>query len=287
MTRRPIVERFNRAILRPPFSGERCHKGWLERWSKAQPHLVRRIALEIAGWPRFEKPQRIVFIADLHVGSHAGDIDRFAGIMMEAAGFAPDLILFGGDYVNMSTFGGGRIPPHVIASLMGRAVAPLGRFAVLGNHDYIYGARDVASALRDAGITLLDHDRRSVEFRGETIDILGLPDTYVGEPDGQPLNARLRPARPSIVLAHDPAWFAHMPEGPYLMLAGHTHGGQIRLPGIGILTNASRAPRHWSHGLIIERNRHLYVTAGLGTSGLPLRIGVPPEYAVLDLNGTM
>lgn len=285
MTRRPIVERFNRAILRPPFSDERGHKGWLERWSKAQPHVVCRVALEIAGWPRFERPLRVVFIADFHAGSHAGDIDRFTGIMTEVAGFAPDVILFGGDYVNMSTFGGGRIPPHVIASLAGRAAAPLGRFAVLGNHDYIYGAQDVATALRDAGITVLDHDQRSVEFCGERINILGLPDTYVGEPSGRLLNTRLERDRPSIILAHDPAWFVHVPKGPNLTLAGHTHGGQIKLPGVGILTNASHAPRHWSHGLIVEGDRHLYVTAGLGASGLPIRIGVPPEYAVLDLNG--
>jgi uncharacterized protein len=69
------------------------------------------------------------------------------------------------------------------------------------------------------------------------------------------------------------------------MLAGHTHGGQVRLPGVGIVFNASKAPLRWSHGLVNEDGRQLYVTAGLGTSGVPLRVGVPPEYAVLDING--
>ena len=91
--------------------------------------------------------------------------------------------------------------------------------------------------------------------------------------------------RPTIVLAHDPVWFAHLPAGPHLMLAGHTHGGQIRLPGIGVVRTATKAPRRWSHGLIEERGQYLYVTSGIGTSGLPLRWGVPPEIAVLEMSG--
>ena len=95
----------------------------------------------------------------------------------------------------------------------------------------------------------------------------------------------MSPAVPTIVLAHDPFWFAHVPAGPYLTLAGHTHGGQIRFTLIGVLRNASRAPLRWSHGHVLEQGRHLYVTAGLGTSAVPLRIGVPPEYAVIDISG--
>ena len=72
--------------------------------------------------------------------------------------------------------------------------------------------------------------------------------------------------------------------GPHLTLAGHTHGGQIRLPWIGAFTNASRAPLRWSLGHVVEEGRHLYVTSGIGTSGIPLRIGVPPEFAVIDVS---
>jgi hypothetical protein len=79
--------------------------------------------------------------------------------------------------------------------------------------------------------------------------------------------------------------FAHVPPGPHLTLAGHTHGGQIRIPGIGVITNASKAPLRWSNGLISERGRYLYVTSGIGTSGVPLRWGVPPGYAILDVTG--
>ena len=90
-------------------------------------------------------------------------------------------------------------------------------------------------------------------------------------------------ARPTIVLAHDPFWFAHVPAGPHLTLAGHTHGGQVRLPWIGAFTNASPAPLRWSLGHVVEEGRQLYVTSGIGTSGIPLRIGTPPEFVVVDV----
>jgi hypothetical protein len=86
-------------------------------------------------------------------------------------------------------------------------------------------------------------------------------------------------------LTHDPMWFANVPRGPHLTLAGHTHGGQISLPGVGILKNASKAPLRWTHGLVRERGQYLYVTSGIGTSGVPLRWRVPPEFVVLDVTG--
>ena len=112
-----------------------------------------------------------------------------------------------------------------------------------------------------------------------------MPDAHIARNESYLLLAGLSPAAPTIVLAHDPVWFAHLPAGPHLMLAGHTHGGQIRLPGVGIVRNATKAPLRWSHGLVAERGQHLYVTSGIGTSGVPVRWGVPPEFAVLDVTG--
>ena len=99
------------------------------------------------------------------------------------------------------------------------------------------------------------------------------------------LLSSLPPDRATIVLTHDPALFKHVPAGPFLTLAGHTHGGQIRLPGLGVVVNASEAPLHWSHGLVVEGGRHLIVTAGLGSGGIPVRIGVPPEFVLIEVSG--
>lgn len=278
--------RLTRAILRPPFRDELGRKGWLAEISRAQRHIVRRLRLQIDGWPRWRRPLRVAFLSDLHTGSHSDDVARLNAIVDEIAALAPDLVLFGGDYVNMQPFGGGRVPPRTTAAALSRLQAPLGRFAILGNHDYVYGEHAVADAFEQHGIPVLDHARRSMRFQDHAIDLVGVPDAHVTRAEAYALLAGLSAQRPTIVLAHDPVWFAHLPAGPHLMLAGHTHGGQIKLPGIGVVRTATKAPRRWVHGLIAERGQYLYVTSGIGTSGLPLRWGVPPEIAVLDMSGT-
>lgn len=282
---RPFSERVLGRVVRRPFEDARGRKGWLGPFAHAQTHVVRRYKLTLPGWPRFSRPLRIVLLADLHIGSHTGDVARFAAIAREVAALSPDLVLFGGDYVNMQPLGRGRVPPHIIAGLLAPIVGRHGRFAILGNHDYIYGERAVAQAFQERGIVVLDHGTQTFTYEKHAIDVVGIPDANVDRFEPQGLLAGLSPQRPTIVLAHDPAWFAEVPPGPYLTLAGHTHGGQIRLPGIGAVVNSSRAPMRWTHGLIVEGRRHLIVSAGLGTSAIPLRIGVPPEYAVIEVGG--
>jgi hypothetical protein len=247
--------------------------------------VVRHYSLTLPGWPRFARPLRIALLTDHHVGSHTGDIARHTLIAKHVATFRPDLVLLGGDYVNMMPFGGGRVPPQAIAWVLGGLTGRHGRFAILGNHDYAYGEEDVAAALRGRDIAVLDHERGTFMFEKHAIDVVGVPDAHVVRPQAKTLLSSLPPDRPTIVLVHDPVWFRHVPAGPFLTLAGHTHGGQIRLQGLGVMTNASEAPLGWSHGLVIEGGRHLIVTAGLGTGGIPLRVGVPPEFAVIDVTG--
>ena len=287
MKRRPPGKPLLRALLRPPYTDTEGRKGWFERFADAQPHAVRRLDLAIAGWPRHARSLRIAFLSDFHAGSHTGDVARIAAIVEEAATFRPDLVLYGGDFVNMQMFGGGRLPPRTIATILARLDAPLGRFAVLGNHDYTYGPDEVREALESHGIAVLDDERRTVRYDGHAIDLIGLPDARRLRRQGEALLAGLSNERPTIVLTHDPFWFAYVPAGPHLTLAGHTHGGQVVLPFVGALSNASRAPLRWSYGLIEEGGRRMYVTSGLGTSGIPLRIGMPPEYVILDIAGAL
>jgi uncharacterized protein len=143
----------------------------------------------------------------------------------------------------------------------------------------------VAGALERQSINVLSDSRVTFRFQNNPIDIIGVPDARVTKSEACALLAGILPNSPTIVLAHDPVWFAQVPPGPHLMLAGHTHGGQIRIPGIGIVPNASKAPLRWSDGLIYEGERYLYVTSGIGTSSVPLRWGVPPGYAVPDVTG--
>jgi hypothetical protein len=283
--RRPFSERLVDRAVRRPYRDAHGRKGLYHPFAHAQPHVIRRYTLTLPGWPRFARPLRIVLLADLHVGSHTGDVARFTAIAKEAAALLPDLVLFGGDYVNMQPFGGGRVPPRVIARMLAKVTGRHGRFAIMGNHDYVYGVDEVMAAFLEQGIAVLDHARGSFTYEKHTIDVAGVPDAHVIRDEARALVANLPTDRPTIVLAHDPAWFADLPEGPFLMLSGHTHGGQIRLPLLGVIHNASRAPLHWSHGLVVERGRHLIVSAGLGTSSIPLRIGVPPEFVVVEVSG--
>lgn len=171
-----LRRRLTRSITRPPFRDELGHKGWLKEISRAQQHVVRHLHLEITRWPRWSRPLRIAFLSDFHTGSHSGDVARLNLIIDEAASNTPDLVLFGGDYVNMQLFGGGRVPPGTIAAILSRLKAPIGRFAILGNHDYLYDERAVADALQDHGITVLKDDCCTIRFQNHSIDIIGVPD---------------------------------------------------------------------------------------------------------------
>ena len=273
-----------RAITRPPFRDEMGRKGWFERITRAQPHIVRHLHLRLERWPQWKRPLRVAYLSDFHLGSHSGDVARLERIVAEANAAKPDLALFGGDYVNLQPFGGGRIPPRTIARILAGLTAPAGRFAVLGNHDFKYGPDEISAALQAAGIIVLNDEMASFVYDGERIAIVGIPDGEVKRPEAATLLDTL-PAISMIVLAHDPVWFANLQRGCQLMLAGHTHGGQVKLPWVGVLSNASDAPLRWTHGHVVENGRHLFVTSGLGTSTAPIRIGVPPEWALLEING--
>jgi predicted MPP superfamily phosphohydrolase len=188
-------------ITRSLYTDELGHKGWFERIARAQPHVVRNLDLAIPGWPHTARPLRIAFLSDFHLGSHAGDVARLAAIVAEAATYKPDLVLHGGDYVNMQPFGGGRIPPRTVAAILARLDAPLGRFAILGNHDYTYGADEIADALLTNGIAVLDDERSTLRHEGHEIDLIGIPDACAMRAQGRALLRGLSADRPAIVLA--------------------------------------------------------------------------------------
>lgn len=279
---RRLSHRLQKAFMRRlAFEDHDGEKGPISRYFLAPRHVLNAVTVQVAGWPT-ESVLRIAVLADLHLGSHAGDVPRLQGIVEEVNALSPDLILLPGDFVNAMLWGRGRVPPERVAELLAPLTAPLGIFAVIGNHDRDLDGPRVERALEAHGVSILENKMARILSGGVEICILGLSDARSGKPDLSLLE-KLSESNPTLILTHDPVLFGKLPRGPHLMVCGHTHGGQIKLPIFGVLTNASEAPLRWTAGLIEENGRRLFVSTGLGTSGLPLRLGVPPEIALLTV----
>jgi predicted MPP superfamily phosphohydrolase len=155
---------------------------------------------------------------------------------------------------------------------------------VLGNHDGWYDAPRVRRALEGRGIRVLENESARLVWRGAPVWIAGLADLWTGQPD---LAAALREVpgdAPVLLMTHSPDVFPGVPRRVALTLAGHTHGGQVRLPLLGRPVVPSDYGQRYAAGEVVEGGRHLFVTTGLGTSIIPVRFGVPPQIAVLTLN---
>ena len=156
--------------------------------------------------------------------------------------------------------------------------APLGVFAVLGNHD---GQSKTALALAGGPVKLLVGQR----VDAGPVSIVGADDIMRGSPAIEAMRRAIRrapPDKPVIVLAHEPIHFTWLEARPVLMIAGHTHGGQIKLPIIGAWAINAFYAAH-QRGFFHEGRQRLFVSSGLGTTALPMRIGVPPEIVELTL----
>ena len=184
----------------------------------------------------------------------------------------PDLIVLGGDYVTW----GDRDYVEPVAELLAPLSAPHGVFAILGNHD---NDRDMPAALAARGITVLRDARTRLEIRSEGLELAGIR-FWTRKPED--IARVLRRAKDTVLLlAHDPR---RLTEAAALdvpaVLSGHTHGGQIVLPGFGAL-----ARRNFPvlAGLATRDNTSMFVSRGVGTVYVPVRINCPPEVAIVTL----
>jgi uncharacterized protein len=250
-------------------------------WIEPRRLVTVRRRLELPGWPASLDGVRLGLLTDLHAGApHAGRhaIGRAVARLNEEA---PDAIVLLGDYIDAHPLWGGRIPPEDIARELGALWAPNGVFAVLGNHDWKQAGHRMWRALEDAGIEVLEN--RAARAGGFYVAGLAdlrcrrpdLPSTLAGVPDGAPV----------VLLSHDPDVFPYVPERIALTLSGHLHGGQVAIPVVRRPALPSRYGERYARGHVVEEDRHLYVSSGLGTSGLPLRLLAPPEVVILELRG--
>jgi predicted MPP superfamily phosphohydrolase len=228
--------------------------------------------LTVAGLPAALDGLRIGLITDVHLSPMVPDRDITQAVEL-LAGAGPDVIALGGDYVTSADVSRAAPVAELLAPL---ASAKMGSFAVLGNHD---DDRVVPAALAAKGFTVLRDQRTRVTLRGEAVDIVGLRFWTRRLPD---ITRVVRGAGPTtFMLAHDPRRVREAATlDVQLVLAGHTHGGQVVLPGLGAVA-ARRFPV--VAGEATEGHCTLFVSRGVGTVFVPVRINCPPEVQVLVL----
>jgi predicted MPP superfamily phosphohydrolase len=229
------------------------------------------------------KGLKIAVIADLHAGSPFIDeakIDRVVALTNAAR---PDLIVLTGDYVVgvPRRYGGRRIGIETITAHLGELRAPLGVYAVLGNHERWAGVGNdrVIAAFGAVHIAVLQNGN----VRIGPLYLAGIGDDHTRQSDPVRALSGVPPAAPAICVTHSPDIFPRLPGTCALTLAGHSHGGQVRLPLLGRPVLPLRTGPRYAAGLVREGGKTLFVSTGIGTSGLTVRLGVPPEISLLRL----
>jgi predicted MPP superfamily phosphohydrolase len=245
-------------------------------------------------------------IADVHAGGPLMPAERISAIAERTNELKPDMIVLLGDFAASHKFKTRSVAPEAWAEALSVLKAPLGVHAILGNHDWwddlaaqrlghgpVVGRR----MLERHGIPVYENDAVRLEKDGHGFWLAGLGDQLAfvramrrrrhgrrGVDDLPATLAKLTDDAPAILLAHEPDIFPKVPERVSLTLSGHTHGGQVRLFGYSPRV-PSRFGNRFAYGHIVENNRHLVVSGGLGCSVLPVRIGVPPEVVMVDVAG--
>ena len=246
-------------------------------WVERRLVKIRRLTVNVVGLPAEFEGYTIAQLSDLHVGSFDPKARALEWASLSNA-LAPDLAVVTGDLV---TAGDGFYADA--ADAISALRAKDGVFVILGNHD-LHEQAELTRLIRERGPTVLENDSRLVRRGNAELVIAGMDARHADPADvkrtlrGQPQGA------PIVLLSHYPTSFAAAIEvGADLVLAGHTHGGQLGIPFLSQRFNFARLTKQRSRGLVYAGKTTMYVNAGLGTTGPPMRLGVPPEIALLTL----
>jgi predicted MPP superfamily phosphohydrolase len=249
--------------------------GFLE--ARADP-IVRRAAVALPDWPAGAPPLRLVLLSDVHAGNLAATPARLGRVVAQVNALQPDLILIAGDFTPGEAVIDAATASAALAPLR-RLRARLGVVAVPGNHDHWTGLGAVETALGAAGVTLLANQ---TAVPGP-LAIAAVDDDYSRHARTAPtLAAARRLPGAKLVLSHSPDIAPQLTRDFPLLLAGHTHCGQVVIPFYGSLDPVSRYDDRYRCGVIREGARSVIVTAGIGGS-LPFRLNAPPDLWLLTL----
>lgn len=229
------------------------------------------------------KGLRIAVIADLHAGASFIDEDKIRRVVALTNDAKPDLILLGGDYVVTRVLFGRHMPIETIAALLRPLSAPLGVYAVLGNHDHWEDGPHIAAVLAAAHISVLENATRAIATPRGTLFLAGIGDRYTRHDDPSRTLAAVPVGRRALCFTHSPDVFPELPATCLLTIAGHTHGGQVDLPLLGRLIVPSQYGQRYAAGLHREGGKYIFTSTGIGTSIVTVRFRVPPEVSLLRI----
>jgi uncharacterized protein len=240
--------------------------------------VMRTTTIGLDRWPAVAAPITVALLSDVHIGNATMDAARLDRIVGQVNAMHPDLVLITGDFV------AGDLPSRANAEAfavpLSHLRAPLGTVAVLGNHDWSGDLPAIRRSLARAHVTLLDN---AATVRGP-LALGGVSDYSTHHDDIPATTAALNPLPGArVILEHTPDIAAVLAPDLGLVLAGHTHCGQVSFPLIGAPVVPSHLGKRYLCGRIDEPHRTVIVTAGLGTSGVPFRLNVPPDWWLLRL----
>jgi len=248
----------------------------------------------LPAWPA-DFPLTIAVVTDIHAGGYAMPLARIQRIVEHVNALAPDLIVHLGDHEANYRFAFEPVPRDGWSEALGALKAPLGVYSVLGNHDWWNHAKEIRGALDRARLPVFENEGVRLDKGGRRFWLLGLGDQlahpigrgrYRGADDLAKALAVATTDDPVILMVHEPDVFVTVPSRVALTLAGHTHGGQVWFPGMTGRFVPSEYGNRFRYGHIVEDGRHLIVSGGLGTTGFPVRLGVPPEIVLVRLGAT-
>ena len=288
-----LIDRSIRWTAEPPLPGVRVLPSEIIRMRKAHIPFqslrklgahndvydleISRFEVYIPGLPAAFDGYRIGFITDTHVASFMRR-GLYRECIEQLGRNNVDLVLFGGDFVSFR-----RHIPLMAELLTTGLSAPDGAWAVLGNHDYWADADGVVAALSSKGVRFLYNQSVVIERDGAKIDLVGIDEIYRGNPDVEAAFRKTDPSRPCLVLSHHPDIFRQLGNRRVdLLVCGHTHGGQIRLPLLGAIVVPSRYEARYAAGFSHRNGQRMYVSRGIGAIP-PLRILCPPELPIFTL----
>jgi len=249
-------------------------------WIEPRNVVLTRVEVPIAG---LQRPVRALVIGDIQPAGPHETPAHIRAVIKRGMALRPDIVLLLGDYVTTRALKTAFVDPVDTTAAMALLDAPMGVYAVLGNHDWWWDAPRMEALLAAAGITVLRNRAVLAEERGKALWIAGLEEYWTGNHDIAATLGQAGSDAPVILLSHNPDIFPEVPDRVGLTLAAHTHGGQVYIPFIGRPVVPSQYGERFAYGLIEEDGRTLYVTSGVGTAIIPVRFLTPPEIVLMTL----